>query len=79
MVKILEASVSTLSLFPQFDGASASYSYSENVPGLTTPDTLTMYTTMGSDVTENSVSYKNLTWCSVQNCDIIYGLSLIHI
>ena len=65
--------VSTLSLFPQFDGASASYSYSENVPGLTTPDTLTMYTTMGSDVTENSVSYKNLTWCSVQNCDIIYG------
>ena len=65
--------VRTLSLFPQFDGASASYSYSENVPGLTTPDTLTMYTTMGSDVTENSVSYKNLTWCSVQNCDIIYG------
>ena len=65
--------VSTLSLFPQFDGASASYSYSENVPGLSTPDTLTMYTTMGSDVTENSVTYKNLSWCSVQNCDIIYG------
>ena len=65
--------VSTLSLFPQFDGASASYSYSENVPELSTPDTLTMYTTMGSDVTENSVTYKNLSWCSVQNCDIIYG------
>ena len=65
--------VSTLSLFPQFDGASASYSYSENVPGLTTPDTLTMYTTLGSDVTENSVTYKNLSWCSVQNCDIVYG------
>ena len=32
-----------------------------------------MYTTMGSDVTENSVTYKNLSWCSVQNCDIIYG------
>ena len=64
--------VSTLSLFPQFDGASASYSYTENLPGLTTPDTLTMYTTMGSDVTENSVTYKNLTWCSVQNCDIVY-------
>tara|TARA_B100001769_G_scaffold256231_1_gene233327 strand:+ start:770 stop:3313 length:2544 start_codon:yes stop_codon:yes gene_type:complete len=65
--------VSTLSLLPQFNGASASYSYSENVPGLTTPDTLTMYTTVGSDVTENSVTYKNVTWCSVQNCDIIYG------
>ena len=65
--------VSTLSLFPQFDGASASYSYSENVPGLTTPDTLTMYTTLDSDVTENSVTYKNFSWCSVQNCDIIYG------
>ena len=65
--------VSTRSLFPQFDGASASYSYTENLPDLTTPDTLTMYTTMGSDVTENSVTYKNLSWCSVQNCDIIYG------
>ena len=65
--------VSTQSLFPQFDGASASYSYTENLPNLTTPDTLTMYTTMGSDVTENSVTYKNLSWCSVQNCDIIYG------
>jgi hypothetical protein len=65
--------VSTRSLFPQFDGASASYSYTENLPDLTTPDTLTMYTTMGSDVTENSVTYKNLSWCSVQNCDIVYG------
>ena len=65
--------VSTRSLFPQFDGASASYSYTENLPDLTTPDTLTMYTTIGSDVTENSVTYKNLSWCSVQNCDIIYG------
>ena len=65
--------VSTLSLLPQFNGASASYSYSENVPDLTTPDTLTMYTTVGSDVTENSVTYKNVTWCSVQNCDIVYG------
>ena len=33
-----------------------------------------MYTTIGSDITENSVSYKNLTWCSVQNCDIIYDI-----
>ena len=30
--------VSTMSLLPQFNGASASYSYTENLSGLTTPD-----------------------------------------
>ena len=65
--------VSTLSLFPQFNGANASYSYSENLPGLTSTDTLTMYSTVANNVTENSVTYSTLTWCNVQNCDIIYG------
>ena len=65
--------VSTLSLLPQFNGASASYSYTENLPGLTTPDSLTMYSTVADNETENSTTYSTLTWCSVQNCDIIYG------
>ena len=65
--------VSTMSLLPQFNGASASYSYTENLPGLTTPDTLTMYSTVAADETENSTTYSTLSWCSVQNCDIIYG------
>ena len=65
--------VSTLSLFPQFNGANASYSYTGNLPDLTSPDTLTMYSTVGDNVTENSVTYSTLTWCNVQNCDIIYG------
>ena len=64
--------VSTLSLLPQFNGASASYSYTENLPGLTTPDSLTMYSTVADNETENSTTYSTLTWCSVQNCDIIY-------
>jgi len=64
--------VSTMSLFPQFNGASASYSYTENLPGLTTPDSLTMYSTVADNETENSTTYSTLTWCSVQNCDIIY-------
>ena len=65
--------VSTMSLLPQFNGASASYSYTENLPGLTTPDSLTMYSTVADNETENSTTYSTLTWCSVQNCDIIYG------
>ena len=65
--------VSTMSLLPQFNGASASYSYTENLPGLTTPDSLTMYSTVSDNETENSTTYSTLTWCSVQNCDIIYG------
>ena len=65
--------VSTLSLFPQLNGANASYSYTGNLPDLTSPDTLTMYSTVGDNVTENSVTYSTLTWCNVQNCDIIYG------
>lgn len=65
--------VSTMSLLPQFNGASASYSYTENLPGLTTPDTLTMYSTVAANETENSTTYSTLSWCSVQNCDIIYG------
>ena len=64
--------VSTMSLLPQFNGASASYSYTENLPGLTTPDSLTMYSTVADNETENSTTYSTLTWCSVQNCDIIY-------
>ena len=32
-----------------------------------------MYSTVGDNVTENSVTYSTLTWCNVQNCDIIYG------
>ena len=65
--------VSTLSLFPQFDGASASYSYTEGLTNFTSNDTLTMYSNMGTNQTENSVTYSNLTWCDVQNCDIEYG------
>lgn len=65
--------VSTLSLFPQFDGASASYSYTEGLTNFTSNDTLTMYSELGTNQTENSVTYSNLTWCDVQNCDIIYG------
>ena len=64
--------VSTMSLLPQFNGASASYSYTENLPGLTTPDSLTMYSTVADNETEDSTTYSTLTWCSVQNCDIIY-------
>ena len=64
--------VSTLSLFPQFNGASASYSYTEGLTKFSSNDTLTMYSTVGSNQTENSVTYSNLSWCSVQNCDIIY-------
>jgi len=64
--------VSTLSLFPQFNGASASYSYTEGLTKFSSDDTLTMYSTVGSNQTENSVTYSNLSWCSVQNCDIIY-------
>ena len=65
--------VSTLSLFPQFDGASASYSYTEGLTNFTSNDTLTMYSNIGTNQTENSVTYSNLTWCDVQNCDIVYG------
>ncbi len=65
--------VSTMSLLPQFNGASASYSYTENLPGLTTSDSLTMYSTVADNETENSTTYSTLSWCSVQNCDIIYG------
>jgi len=64
--------ISTMSLLPQFNGASASYSYTENLPGLTTPDSLTMYSTVADNETEDSTTYSTLTWCSVQNCDIIY-------
>ena len=64
--------VSTLSLFPQFNGASASYTYTEGLTKFSSNDTLTMYSTVGSNQTENSVTYSNLSWCSVQNCDIIY-------
>ena len=49
--------VSTMSLLPQFNGASASYSYTENLPGLTTPDSLTMYSTVSDNETENSTTY----------------------
>ena len=65
--------VSTLSLFPQFDGASASYSYTEGLTNFTSNDTLTMHSELGTNQTENSVTYSNLTWCDVQNCDIVYG------
>ena len=65
--------ISTLSLFPQFDGASASYSYTEGLTNFTSNDTLTMYSNMGTNQIENSVTYSNLTWCDVQNCDIEYG------
>ncbi len=65
--------VSTLSLFPQIDGASASYSYTEGLTNFTSNDSLTMYSSVGSNQTENSVTYSNLSWCTVQNCDIIYG------
>jgi len=64
--------VSTLSLFPQFDGASASYSYTEGLTNFTSNDTLTMHSELGTNQTENSVTYSNLTWCDVQNCDIEY-------
>ncbi len=64
--------VSTLSLFPQFNGASASYSYTEGLTKYSSNDTLTMYSTVASNQTESSVTYSNLSWCSVQNCDIIY-------
>jgi len=65
--------VSTLSLFPQIDGASASYSYTEGLTNFTSNDSLTMYSSVGSNQTESSVTYSNLSWCTVQNCDIIYG------
>ena len=64
--------VSTSSLFPLFDGSNASYSYTEGLTKYPNDLTLTMYSELGTNQTESSVTYSNLTWCDVQNCDIIY-------